>query len=86
MLYRFIKKAGSVVRIGDIDAETLESKLQGYLNEGFELASAEEYDAQVIGAVNRQLEEANAKIAELTKLAEASEEAGSEGSTEEAAA
>lgn len=86
MLYRFIKKEGNVIRIGDIDAETLESKLQGYLNDGFELASAEEHDEQVIGAVNRQLEEANAKITELTKPVEASEEARSEGSTEEAAA
>ena len=87
MLYRFIKKEGNVVRIGDIDAETLESKLQGYLNEGFELASAEEYDEQVIGAVNRQLEEANAKIAELTKPAETStEDSVSEGSAQETAA
>lgn len=65
MLYRFIKKDGNVERIGDIDAESLESKLQGYLNNGFELASAEEHDQQVIGAVNRQLETANEKIAEL---------------------
>lgn len=87
MLYRFIKREGNVIRIGDIDAETLESKLQGYLNEGFELASAEEHDQQVVGAVNRQLEEANAKIAELTKSTESSqEEAGSEESGEEAAA
>ncbi len=87
MLYRFIKKEGNVVRIGDVDAEALESKLQGYLNEGYELANAEEHDQQVIGAVSRQLEEANAKIAELTKPAESSqEEAASEGSGEEAAA
>lgn len=86
MLYRFIKKEGNVVRIGDVDTEALESKLQGYLNEGFELASAEEYDQQVIGAVNRQLEEAHAKIAELTKPVEASEEAKPEEKTEEAAA
>lgn len=86
MLYRFIKKEGNVVRIGDIDTGALESKLQGYMNEGFELASAEEHDEQVIGAVNRQLEEANAKIAELTKPVETSDESGSEGSTEEAAA
>lgn len=65
MLYRFIKKDGNVERIGDIDAESLETKLQGYLNDGFELATAEEHDQQVISAVNRQLEEANAKIAEL---------------------
>jgi hypothetical protein len=65
MLYRFIKKDGNVERIGDIDAETLETKLQGYLDKGFELANAEEHDQQVIGAVNKQLEEANAKIAEL---------------------
>jgi len=65
MLYRFIKKDGNVERIGDIDAEALESKLQGYLNNGFELASAEEHDQQVIGAVNRQLETANEKIVEL---------------------
>jgi molybdopterin converting factor small subunit len=65
MLYRFIKKDENVERIGDIDAETLETKLQGYLNDGFELATAEEHDQQVIGAVNKQLEEANAKIAEL---------------------
>jgi hypothetical protein len=65
MLYRFIKKDGNVERIGDIDAESLETKLQGYLNDGFELAEAEEYDQQVIGAVNKQLEEANAKISEL---------------------
>lgn len=65
MLYRFIKKDGNVERIGDIDAEALETKLQGYLNDGFELATAEEHDQQVIGAVNKQLEEANAKIAEL---------------------
>ncbi len=65
MLYRFIKKDGNVERIGDIDAESLESKLQGYLNNGFELANAEEHDQQVIGAVNRQLETANEKIAEL---------------------
>jgi hypothetical protein len=65
MLYRFIKKDGNVERIGDIDAESLESKLQGYLNDGFELANAEEHDQQVIGAVNRQLETANEKIAEL---------------------
>jgi hypothetical protein len=65
MLYRFIKKDGNVERIGDIDAEALESKLQGYLNDGFELANAEEHDQQVIGAVNRQLETANEKIAEL---------------------
>ena len=86
MLYRFIKKEGNVVRIGDVDAEALESKLQGYLNEGFELASVEEHDQQVIGAVNRHLEEANAKIAELTKPAEGSEETKSEEKTEEAAA
>ncbi len=65
MLYRFIKKDGNIERIGDIDAEALETKLQGYLNNGFELATAEEHDQQVIGAVNKQLEEANAKIAEL---------------------
>jgi hypothetical protein len=65
MLYRFIKKDGNVERIGDIDAESLEIKLQGYLNDGFELATAEEHDQQVIGAVNKQLEEANAKIVEL---------------------
>lgn len=65
MLYRFVKKDGNVERIGDIDAETLETKLQGYLDNGFELAEAEEYDQQVIGAVNKQLEAANAKIAEL---------------------
>lgn len=65
MLYRFIKKDGNVERIGDIDAEALESKLQGYLNNGFELANAEEHDQQVIGAVNRQLETANEKIVEL---------------------
>ena len=65
MLYRFIKKDGNVERIGDIDTESLETKLQGYLNDGFELAAAEEHDQQVIGAVNKQLEEANAKIAEL---------------------
>ena len=65
MLYRFIKKDGNVERIGDIDAEALETKLQGYLNDGFELATAEEHDQQVIGAVNKQLEEANVKIAEL---------------------
>ncbi len=87
MLYRFIKKEGNVVRIGDVDAEALESKLQGYLNEGYGLANAEEHDQQVIGAVSRQLEEANAKIAELTKPVESSqEEAASEGSGEEAAA
>ena len=62
MLYRFIKKDGNVERIGDIDAESLETKLQGYLNDGFALAEAEEYDQQVIGAVNKQLEDANAKI------------------------
>ncbi|MEO5928238.1 MAG: hypothetical protein ABIO72_05930 [Patescibacteria group bacterium] len=76
MLYRFIKKDGNVERIGDIDAETLESKLQGYLNDGFELASAEEHDQQVIGAVNRQLETANEKIVELEgKLEEKGEAA-----------
>ncbi len=76
MLYRFIKKDGNVERIGDIDAESLESKLQGYLNDGFELANAEEHDQQVIGAVNRQLETANEKIAELEgKLAEKGEAA-----------
>ena len=86
MLYRFIKKEGNVVRIGDVDAEALEAKLQGYLNERFELASAEEHDQQVLGAVNRQPEEANAKIAELTKSAEGSEETKPEEKTEEAAA
>lgn len=76
MLYRFIKKGGNVERIGDIDAESLESKLQGYLNDGFELANAEEHDQQVIGAVNRQLETANEKIAELEgKLEEKGEAA-----------
>lgn len=76
MLYRFIKKDGNVERIGDIDAEALESKLQGYLNNGFELANAEEHDQQVIGAVNRQLETANEKIAELEgKLEEKGEAA-----------
>lgn len=76
MLYRFIKKDGNVERIGDIDAESLESKLQGYLNNGFELANAEEHDQQVIGAVNRQLETANEKIAELEgKLEEKGEAA-----------
>lgn len=76
MLYRFIKKDGNVERIGDIDAESLESKLQGYLNDGFELANAEEHDQQVIGAVNRQLETANEKIAELEgKLEEKGEAA-----------
>lgn len=76
MLYRFIKKDGNVERIGDIDAEALESKLQGYLNNGFELASAEEHDQQVIGAVNRQLETANEKIVELEgKLEEKGEAA-----------
>ncbi len=67
MIYRFIKKDGGVIRIGDVDAVSLESKLQGYLNDGFELAEAEEHDQQVIGAVNRQLEEANAKLIELAK-------------------
>jgi hypothetical protein len=76
MLYRFIKKDGNVERIGDIDAEALESKLQGYLNNGFELANAEEHDQQVIGAVNRQLETANEKIVELEgKLEEKGEAA-----------
>ncbi len=76
MLYRFIKKDGNVERIGDIDAESLESKLQGYLNNGFELANAEEHDQQVIGAVNRQLEMANEKIVELEgKLEEKGEAA-----------
>ena len=75
MLYRFIKKDGNVERIGDIDAESLETKLQGYLNDGFELAEAEEYDQQVIGAVNKQIEEANAKIAELEKPADGAGEA-----------
>lgn len=76
MLYRFIKKDGNVERIGDIDAEALESKFQGYLNNGFELANAEEHDQQVIGAVNRQLETANEKIAELEgKLEEKGEAA-----------
>lgn len=76
MLYRFIKKDGNVERIGDIDAEALESKLQGYLNNGFELANAEEHDQQVIGAVNRQLETANEKITELEgKLEEKGEAA-----------
>ena len=74
MLYRFIKKDGNVERIGDIDAESLEIKLQGYLNNGFELANAEEHDQQVIGAVNKQLEEANAKIAELEAQSEEGEE------------
>ena len=76
MLYRFIKKDGNVERIGDIDAEALESKLQGYLNNGFELANAEEHDQQVSVAVSGQRETANEKIAELEgKLEEKGEAA-----------
>lgn len=65
MVYRFVSKDGLVQRIGDIDCESLEAKLKIWLDEGAVLATAEEHDQQVIGAVNEQLEVALAKIAEL---------------------
>ncbi len=70
MLYQFIKKDGNVIRIGDIDALSIQEKLQNYFVEGYEYANAEEHDAQVIGAVNKQLDEALAKLEELGKPTE----------------
>jgi hypothetical protein len=77
MLYRFVKKDGNVVRIGAEDAEALETKLQGYLDNGYEHARAEEHDAQVIGGA--------AKTGEEAQEEEASEEAGSETATADGA-
>jgi len=72
MVYRFIKhlaadgSGGSdVKRIGAVDATELENVLQTYLTGGWELATAEEYDTQVLGALNSQLEAATARVAEL---------------------
>lgn len=48
MLYRFVKKDGNVVRIGDIDAGLLDQKFNEYLSSGYEVAVAEEHDAQVL--------------------------------------
>lgn len=48
MLYRFIKKDGNCIRIGDTTADMLETKFQEYLNEGYEIAPASEWDEQII--------------------------------------
>lgn len=67
MIYRFVKEGENIQRIGNIDAESLEITLKTHLDAGESLATAEEYDQQTIGAVNKQLEAALAKIAELEK-------------------
>lgn len=62
MIYRFVKKQNAetpdfdVKRIGAIDAEELEGVLKTHLEAGEELASAEEYDMQVIGALNKKID------------------------------
>ena len=48
MLYRFVKRDGNVIRIGDADAGLLDEKFNKYLGEGFVIAEAEEHDAQII--------------------------------------
>lgn len=80
MLYRFVKKDGNVVRIGAEDAEALESKLQGYLDNGYEHARAEEHDAQVIGGAAKTGEEA----ASSEETTPAQEEAPADGPSEAA--
>lgn len=48
MLYRFIKKDGNCIRIGDTTADMLEAKFQEYLNNGYEICDVVEFDAQII--------------------------------------
>lgn len=57
MIYMFAKKDNNVIRIGaDCDVpEPLQSVTMNYSQTGYEAASAEEYDAQVIGAAARSV-------------------------------
>lgn len=77
MIYRFVKKQVSqdgdvkgfdVKRIGAIDAEELEGVLKTHLEAGEELASAEEYDMQVIGALNKKIESLEQHVAKLEEV------------------
>lgn len=57
MIYRFVSKDGLIHRIGDIDCESLEAKLQTWLDEGAEISTGEAWDAQIIGPLNKKIEE-----------------------------
>ena len=61
MIYRFVSKDGLIQRIGDIDCESLEAKLQTWLDEGAEISTAEAWDAQIIGPLNKKIEELSAE-------------------------
>lgn len=68
MLYTYVKDAGgNVQRVGAECSvpEELGAVLKSYSEDGCQMADASEHDQQVIGAVNKQLEAANEKIAEL---------------------
>ena len=81
MVYRFIGLEGNFVRIGGVDAEALETLLKDYLDKGWSLATAEEYDGQVLGVLNKQIEELQAQLkpgADKQELEKTSEEKAAE--------
>lgn len=56
MVYRFVEKDGNAVRIGAIDCAELETKLQGYLDNGYAICEAELHDAQIINGLAASIE------------------------------
>ena len=67
MIYRFTAENENIYRIGGIDANDLEVTLQRHLDSGERLATAEEYDAQILGPLNKRRAELEARVAELEK-------------------
>jgi len=67
MIYRFTAENENIYRIGGIDANDLEVTLQRHLDSGERLATAEEYDAQILGPLNKRIAELEARVAELEK-------------------
>jgi hypothetical protein len=70
MLYQFIKdKGGNVIRIGEIDAQELEVTAKRFYADGYTDAQASEYDEQVIGVLNKTVEDLQKTIAGLQPAA-----------------
>lgn len=67
MIYRFTAENENIYRIGGVDANDLEVTLQRHLDSGERLATAEEFDAQLLGPLNKRIVELEARVAELEK-------------------
>lgn len=67
MIYRFTAENENIYRIGGVDADDLEVTLQRHLDSGERLATAEEFDAQILKPLNARIAELEARVAELEK-------------------